>query len=466
MKFTLSQPLAIHELGQRTNQEDTIFPALGAATSTDRLFIVCDGMGGHEGGEVASQAVCEALSSSLAGYRTENLFFNEDVLTKALAQAYQALHEKNAGRQGRKMGTTLTLLLFHRGGVLAAYIGDSRIYHLRPSTKEVRYSTRDHSLVYDLFDAGLITRQEIKSHPQKNVITRAMMPDEAVQAEPDVVFIRDVKAGDYFYLCTDGMLEQMDNEEIIDIFSNASLSDEEKRAKLLEATSDNADNHSAYILHVEAVEPEATDEAQPNNEAAMRLRNKILRDPSEDEVVMVDASNEEDAESPEQTTPVAPPTPSPAPAPLPSQQPQPESAPPAKPVQTQLSDDATTKNHRVAIVAAFIAVLALVIAIAVYFFVLRSDEGNASPPQPRSVSLKQESEKPQRDADVVAPPVQPSAKSVPASVKPIQQELKASAAQPVTPKAEVAEAPAAPAEQAAEASAPPAPQPIAVNIPE
>ena len=466
MKFTLSQPLAIHELGQRTNQEDTIFPALGAATSTDRLFIVCDGMGGHEGGEVASQAVCEALSSSLAGYRTENLFFNEDVLTKALAQAYQALHEKNAGRQGRKMGTTLTLLLFHRGGVLAAYIGDSRIYHLRPSTKEVRYSTRDHSLVYDLFDAGLITRQEIKSHPQKNVITRAMMPDEAVQAEPDVVFIRDVKAGDYFYLCTDGMLEQMDNEEIIDIFSNASLSDEEKRAKLLEATSDNADNHSAYILHVEAVEPEATDEAQPNNEAAMRLRNKILRDPSEDEVVMVDASNEEDAESPEQTTPVAPPTPSPAPAPLPSQQPQPESAPPAKPVQTQLSDDATTKNHRVAIVAAFIAVLALVIAIAVYFFVLRSDEGNASPPQPRSVSLKQESQKPQRYADVVAPPVQPSAKSVPASVKPIQQELKASAAQPVTPKAEVAEAPAAPAEQAAEASAPPAPQPIAVNIPE
>ena len=463
MKFTLSQPLAIHELGQRTNQEDTIFPALGAATSTDRLFIVCDGMGGHEGGEVASQAVCEALSSSLAGYRTENLFFNEAVLTKALAQAYQALHEKNAGRQGRKMGTTLTLLLFHRGGVLAAYIGDSRIYHLRPSTKEVRYSTRDHSLVYDLFDAGLITRQEIKSHPQKNVITRAMMPDEAVQAEPDVVFIRDVKAGDYFYLCTDGMLEQMDNEEIIDIFSNASLSDEEKRAKLLEATSDNADNHSAYILHIEAVEGEATDEAQPDNEDAMRLQNKILRDPSEDEVVMVDASDEADAESPKQT---APPTPSPSPAPLPPQQSQPESAPTATPPQPQRGDDATSKNHRLAIMAVLIAFLALGIAVAVYFFVLRSDEGTASPPQPRSVSLKQESEKPQRDADVVTPSVQPSAKSVPASVKPIQQELKASAAQPVTPKAEVAEAPAAPAEQAADASAPPAPQPIAVNIPE
>lgn len=466
MKFTLCQPLAIHELGQRTNQEDTIFPALGAATSTDRLFIVCDGMGGHEGGEVASQAVCEALSSSLAGYRTENLFFNEAVLTKALAQAYQALHEKNAGRQGRKMGTTLTLLLFHRGGVVAAYIGDSRIYHLRPSKHQLCYCTRDHSLVYDLFDAGVITRQEIKSHPQKNVITRAMMPDETTQAEPDVVFIRDVQPGDYFYLCTDGMLEQMDNVDILDIFANASLSDEEKRAKLLEATSDNADNHSAYILHVEAVEPEATDEAQPDNEAAMRLRNKILRDPSEDEVVMVDASNEEDAESPEQTAPAAPPTPSHAPAPLPSQQPQPESAPPAKPVQTQLSDDATTKNHRVAIVAAFIAVLALVIAIAVYFFVLRSDEGAVSSPQPRSVSLKQESEKPQRAADVAAPTVQPSAKSVPVAAKPAKQELKASAAQPVTPKAEVAEAPAAPAEQAAEAPAPPAPQPVAVNIPD
>ena len=265
MRIKIYQPLAIHELGKRANQEDSIYPIEGNATEDDRLFLLCDGMGGHEHGEVASQSICKSLSSFLSQHAVASEGLEDKLLSDALAYAYEELDKLAIAGDTRQMGTTLTLLYFHSNGCTAAHIGDSRIYHLRPSSHTILYKSRDHSLVYDLYQAGELTYEEMKTFPQKNVITRAMIAGDRNHPKPDVIHISDIQPGDYFYICSDGMLEQMEDEELLDVFS-ANVSDEEKRQILISETSDNKDNHSAYIVHIKEVSHDEADVSLVNEE--------------------------------------------------------------------------------------------------------------------------------------------------------------------------------------------------------
>lgn len=279
MKIEISQPQAIWELGQRDNQEDSIFPAFGKATNDDRLFILCDGMGGHEHGEVASQTVCKAMSDTLLSLSKQS--FTDDDLFDALQTAYRQLDCLDNSHL-RKMGTTLCLLYFHQGGLTAAHIGDSRIYHIRPKENRILYQSRDHSLVYDLYQAGEISYEEMRISPQKNIITRAIQPGEESRVRPAIVHIADIQPGDIFYICSDGMLEQMDNDELCRLLS-ADGSDEKKRMQLIAATSDNKDNHSAYLIHIKEVMREAgdnmlLDDEQTSKDNALNIRPQSQSD--------------------------------------------------------------------------------------------------------------------------------------------------------------------------------------------
>lgn len=265
MRINIYQPLAIHELGKRANQEDSIYPIEGKVTENDRLFLLCDGMGGHEHGEVASQSICKSLSSFLLQHAVASEGLEDKLLSDALAYAYEELDKLAIAGDNRQMGTTLTLLYFHSNGCTAAHIGDSRIYHLRPSSHTILYKSHDHSLVYDLYQAGELTYEEMKTFPQKNVITRAMIAGDRSHPKPDVIHISDIQPGDYFYICSDGMLEQMEDEELLDVFS-ANVSDEEKRQMLISETSDNNDNHSAYIVHIKEVSHDEADVSLVNEE--------------------------------------------------------------------------------------------------------------------------------------------------------------------------------------------------------
>lgn len=279
MKIEIYQPQAIWELGQRNNQEDSIFPAFGEATDDDRLFILCDGMGGHEHGEVASQTVCKAMSDTLLSLSKQS--FTDDDLLDALQTAYRQLDCLDNSHL-RKMGTTLCLLYFHQGGLTAAHIGDSRIYHIRPKENRILYQSRDHSLVYDLYQAGEISYEEMRTSPQKNIITRAIQPGEESRVRPAIVHIADIQPDDYFYICSDGMLEQMDNDELCRLLS-ADGSDEKKRMQLIAATSDNKDNHSAYLIHIKEVAHEAgddllLDDEQTSKDNALNIRPQSQSD--------------------------------------------------------------------------------------------------------------------------------------------------------------------------------------------
>lgn len=279
MKIEIYQPQAIWELGQRNNQEDSIFPAFGEATDDDRLFILCDGMGGHEHGEVASQTVCKAMSDTLLSLSKQS--FTDDDLLDALQTAYCQLDCLDNSHL-RKMGTTLCLLYFHQGGLTAAHIGDSRIYHIRPKENRILYQSRDHSLVYDLYQAGEISYEEMRTSLQKNIITRAIQPGEENRVRPAIVHIADIQPGDFFYICSDGMLEQMDNDELCRLLSTDG-SDEKKRMQLIAATSDNKDNHSAYLIHIKEVMREAgdnmlLDDEQTSKDNAVNIRSQSQSD--------------------------------------------------------------------------------------------------------------------------------------------------------------------------------------------
>ncbi len=267
MKISLYQPQAIHELGQRDNQEDSLFPARGMATASDRLYVLCDGMGGHESGEVASQTVCQALPHYILNNAHDDEVLSDATLLDALAATYAALDLKDTGGV-KKMGTTLCFLYLHRGGVTVAHIGDSRIYHMRPK-KGILYQSRDHSLVFELYQAGEIEYEEMATSSQKNIITRAMQPGEDNRVKPDIVHITDVKPGDYFYMCSDGMLETMDNDELFHIITGGNT-DEVKRDILIKSTAGNHDNHTAILLHVDTVTAQEGDQDLVEDESTSR----------------------------------------------------------------------------------------------------------------------------------------------------------------------------------------------------
>ena len=284
MRISLYPPLSINEIGQRSNQEDSIIQW------NNRLFVLCDGMGGHEKGEVASQTVCQSLVKWFEEHVKDNSF-SDDKLREALEYAYAELDRFDDGNP-RKMGTTLTLLYIYNKSITAAHMGDSRIYHIRPSKHDegILYQSRDHSLVFDLFQAGEISYDEMATFSQKNIVTRAMTPGEDNRMRPDIIHITDVQPGDYFYLCSDGMLEQMSNDELISVLIS-DTTDEEKKKKLIETTVNNQDNHSAWLIHIENVVKEEGDEALENEEStsrcnAINIIPKVI-EASEDDVVIV-----------------------------------------------------------------------------------------------------------------------------------------------------------------------------------
>lgn len=291
MKYRL-KAYSILEYGGRKDssglphQEDCIYPGKGHLSDSDRTFILCDGMGGHDAGEVASATVCETISRSLleGGHDKDGVFTEED-FSAALEAAFNALDGKDT-HAAKKMGTTLAFLRLHDEGAFIAHIGDSRVYHIRPGKTgkdtAILHETSDHSLVNDLVKAGELTREEARSSGQRNILTRAMQPNPGCRPNADIYTTSDIRAGDYFYMCSDGMLEQADMENgasLKNIFSEEGGSAADKVKILRRVTDRNKDNHSAFVIHVEEVVSESEREGyaeKPGRPDRTRDRNKFV----------------------------------------------------------------------------------------------------------------------------------------------------------------------------------------------
>lgn len=176
------------------------------------VCVVCDGMGGPGGGKLASRLAVDAfLSSCCANLRREmNWEQAEEVAAFAVAAANTAVYERACGSEGLYgMGTTLVSAIVREGQALLNNVGDSRAYLIHEGN--IARITRDHSLVERLVEQGNITAEEARSHPRRNLITRALGPDRSALSDSYQV---SLSPGDWLLLCTDGLTGTVTDEEL------------------------------------------------------------------------------------------------------------------------------------------------------------------------------------------------------------------------------------------------------------
>lgn len=252
MRITLGQPYSFCLQGQRPNQEDARFPDDDRPNNPQPFFAVCDGVGGSEAGEVASRTVCKTLGRVLDNIDWDRGFTHQD-LANALAKAYRAL-DRVADSDNKDMATTLALTVFHYSGCTIAHIGDSRVYQFRPS-EGIIYRSEDHSLVGSLIHDGLLSPDAADSHPYATTITRYMCPSGTGEERfpATVLLTTNIEDGDYFLLCTDGVLDCVDDEQMTEVLCKTAETDEQKLNMLATLCQESSDNCTAILIPVKAV---------------------------------------------------------------------------------------------------------------------------------------------------------------------------------------------------------------------
>lgn len=175
------------------------------------IYVVADGMGGAQAGEVASQIAADVFDSDLGDGNPE------EQLARLAQEANRRIFELSRADSSRSgMGTTLTGALISSDEVSIVHVGDSRAYLYRDG--ELRQLTRDHSLVEELRRQGKLTTEEAEEHPQRSIITRALGPEPDVELD---VHTHQARVGDVFLLCSDGLTSMIREDQVRDILRNS-----------------------------------------------------------------------------------------------------------------------------------------------------------------------------------------------------------------------------------------------------
>ncbi len=258
MQIHPTSPFAFSHIGQRTINQDTVYPAVGEATEHTQLFVVCDGIGGADKGEIASQLICKTIQEYAATMGSP--VFDQVHLQTVLDRVYDAYHAYFEQHPFvSRMGSTLALLQLHQEGVTIAHIGDSRVYQLRAG--KIIFQTKDHRQVNDMVESGIITPTQALTHPWRNRLSKAIIASAtdkrdsgASGAVPDITTLTDIRSGDYFFMCTDGVLEQVD-EYALETVLAGNVPDLAK-IQSLQALCDGQtrDNYSGYLIGIQHVE--------------------------------------------------------------------------------------------------------------------------------------------------------------------------------------------------------------------
>ena len=176
--------------------------------ASHNLWIVADGMGGHEAGDYASQLVVDVIRSSVLTYDYENLTVDH-IVTAVKAANYDLKQYSNYHLDGRTAGSTVVALLIKDGEYFVVWAGDSRAYLFRDG--DFSQVSNDHSQVSELIAEGVISKAEASSHPLSNVITRAVGVADEINVD---VIKGKLNSEDLFLLCSDGLTGELDDDEI------------------------------------------------------------------------------------------------------------------------------------------------------------------------------------------------------------------------------------------------------------
>lgn len=237
----------------RAHNEDSV-----ACEPSCGLVVLTDGMGGYNAGEVASGIAVSVVSSEIKHYledvrpEDKDADTGEDVavvlLRKNVQKANSSIfHAAHSQPQYAGMGTTIVSGLFYDNRVAVAHIGDSRMYRLRG--EEFESITRDHSLLQEQIDSGMISKADARVSQNKNLVTRAVGIDEEVETETHV---HEVKRGDVYVLCSDGLNDMVEDEDIADIVKTLKSNLPLMAKQLIQSANDNGgrDNVSVILVKV------------------------------------------------------------------------------------------------------------------------------------------------------------------------------------------------------------------------
>jgi protein phosphatase len=232
---------------QRNANEDSLFVDAP-------LFVVADGMGGAQAGEVASRAAAESFAQNLPPAPPERL------LEETIEGANRTIHElarKDPSLAGMGTTTTAALVDLEAEEVAIGHVGDSRAYRLRGGKFE--QLTRDHSLVEEMRRKGQLTDAQAEDHPQRSIITRALGPEPEVEVDLQTV---PAQAGDVFLICSDGLTTMLDDEKIAHVLGRATSLQSAVRALVDEANrAGGRDNITVVLFRLE--DSDSADGAAP-----------------------------------------------------------------------------------------------------------------------------------------------------------------------------------------------------------
>ncbi len=197
-------------IGKKSSQEDAYF-----ISKDQRLIVVCDGVGGHTTGEVASRTIVQSIAKQYEdACESSNLIDLSTMLNQAI-QSLNNLAEHSPNLLGSS--TTIALVYFDDDKINITHIGDSRVIMIRDRIEEL-WSTKDHSIVQELFDAGILkTQDQMRKHPYSNRITKAITAGKAFSDDIEIQKIPLMSVGDYLIVCSDGLLENYTNQDLYTI---------------------------------------------------------------------------------------------------------------------------------------------------------------------------------------------------------------------------------------------------------
>lgn len=231
----------------RENNEDSV-----TVDEPTRLGILADGMGGYNAGEVASGMATTFIKSELGRWlaqagRHANAREVRRAMEICVDNANRSIfNAANSNPQYSGMGTTLVVGVFQDGRLMLGHIGDSRCYRLRANVLE--QITKDHSLLQEQMDAGLITPEQAATSTNKNLVTRALGVEDAVLLE---VNEHKVEPGDLYLMCSDGLSDMLDDEAIAQILASE-VSLEQKSTQLIDAANANGGRDNISVLLAQA----------------------------------------------------------------------------------------------------------------------------------------------------------------------------------------------------------------------
>jgi protein phosphatase len=257
MAAAVIKAYGLTDVGRKRKHNEDAF----ASDVNEGLFIVADGMGGHAAGEVASKITVETIGEFIAATRQKEeatwpfkynheLDFNSNRLAVAIEKANERVMAAVAAQPWLKgMGTTVVAGLLNEKILSLAHVGDSRAYLLRDG--QLSRLTDDHSWVHEQVTAGILTEEEAKTHPLKNVVTRALGGGPSVSPDlQELVF----SPGDRYLFCSDGLTTMVGDEEILD--TAAAVEDPQALCqKLVDMANEKGGVDNITVVVVDIVDP-------------------------------------------------------------------------------------------------------------------------------------------------------------------------------------------------------------------